>query len=288
MEKICEICKNRLLDDDEIISCPDCGREYHRKCWKTTGCCADAECQEKAKEKTAEAEQNKKEEILKTNKIEEKPMQCTKCGMDLLAGQKFCPKCGNKIQVMEHRTCVNCNSVIGANMKFCPNCGSTGDNNKFYVQQKKKLLPFYKKPIFIIGAILIVVLLILLVSGGGGKEKNGENSPKLSETEKSAVALTEIYEEYCSGTWATIAADGSCLTIDTNPYDKDDYIDYEAYMAILSVNKELALPEALGQRMQSTSALDGRQEYDTEKYTISWKYHPDKGLEVIYEINRNQ
>lgn len=283
MVKICEICKEKILDDDEIISCPDCGREYHRKCWKTTGCCADAECREKAKEKKAESEQKKKEEPQKIDKTEEKLMQCPKCGEKLLAEQKFCPKCGNKTQVMEHRTCVNCNSIIGANMKFCPNCGSTGDNNKFYEQNKKKLVPFYKKPIFIVASILIVIIMLFSAFMG-----DGEESSELSEAEKCAVELTELYEKYCLSIWATVAEDGSYLTIDTNPYDIDDYIDYDAHTAIVSVNKELGLPEALEQRMLSTNALDGRQEYVAERYTISWKYHPNNGLEVIYEVNQNQ
>lgn len=56
MEKICLICNNAIAEGEETCSCPDCGKVYHVKCWKTAGCCADPECRKKAAEKaTAEA-----------------------------------------------------------------------------------------------------------------------------------------------------------------------------------------------------------------------------------------
>ena len=40
--------------------------------------------------------------------------------------------------------------------------------------------------------------------------------------------LQAIYDEYCTSSFAEIASDGSYLSVDTNPFDKDDYMDYEA------------------------------------------------------------
>lgn len=58
--KICEICKNIIEENDEIISCPDCGREFHKKCWRLTGkCCVNEECRQKASERK-EVERNQK------------------------------------------------------------------------------------------------------------------------------------------------------------------------------------------------------------------------------------
>ena len=35
--------------------------------------------------------------------------------------------------------------------------------------------------------------------------------------------------------------------------------------------------------MMKTTALMGRQSAETDKYKVSWTYHPDNGLEVTYE-----
>jgi hypothetical protein len=96
--------------------------------------------------------------------------------------------------------------------------------------------------------------------------------------------LVAIYNEYCTSTYATVGVDGSYLTIDTNPDDEDDYIDYDAYQAIISVNEELGLPDSVLNSMGQTRALDGVQSYSTDELDISWTYHPDKGLCVNYSL----
>ena len=92
------------------------------------------------------------------------------------------------------------------------------------------------------------------------------------------------------------ATDGSYLKLDTNPYDKgfDDMSYTELSMinnvqsdtleAIQYVNKELGFTDALYSKMMETSALMGRQTDENNKYRVSWTYHPDSGLEVVYEI----
>lgn len=94
-----------------------------------------------------------------------------------------------------------------------------------------------------------------------------------------------IYKEYCDSTWASVSKDGSYLKIDTNPNNIDDYFDYDAYKAVILVNDALGLPESLLEKMGSTRALDGTQVQRYENITVTWTYHPDNGLEVIYEVN---
>ena len=53
--------------------------------------------------------------------------------------------------------------------------------------------------------------------------------------------------------------------------------------AIEYCNKELGFTEAVFQRMIETTSLMGRQTADSSRYTVSWTYHPDRGLEVMYE-----
>lgn len=88
----------------------------------------------------------------------------------------------------------------------------------------------------------------------------------------------------------TRAADGSYLKIDTNPNNEDDdsifyntAVAQDSLNAIKFVNEKLGFPDSLYQKMISTTALMGRQTEENKKFVVSWSYHPDKGLEVMYE-----
>lgn len=90
-------------------------------------------------------------------------------------------------------------------------------------------------------------------------------------------------------------ADGSYLKIDTNPYDRD-FEELQVWEAatfarkqqdsldgIKFMNQKLGFTDAVYSQMLETSALMGRQTAETGKYRVSWTYHPDQGLEVMYE-----
>ena len=91
--------------------------------------------------------------------------------------------------------------------------------------------------------------------------------------------------------------DGSYMKIDTNPDDKDidDMTTLELMLysstsedsldAIEYVNERLGFSGAVFDDMLNTTALMGRQRQSNRKYTVSWTYHPDRGLEVTYEKN---
>lgn len=86
------------------------------------------------------------------------------------------------------------------------------------------------------------------------------------------------------------ASDDSYMKIDTNPdnIESDSMlyntrVEEDSLSAIKFVNEKLGFSSALYQKMLSTTALMGRQEQENEKYIVSWSYHPDKGLEVMYE-----
>ena len=76
------------------------------------------------------------------------------------------------------------------------------------------------------------------------------------------------------------------MKVDTNPNDIDDYIDFDAYYAIEDINSKLGFSSALFSKMGETSAMDGRQSDSNDKYSVSWKYHPDNGMEVTYEVKK--
>ena len=100
----------------------------------------------------------------------------------------------------------------------------------------------------------------------------------------------KIYRECdCFTLWADYGSD--YLSIDTNPYNADSdsslstkYLS-DALKAIKKINAELDLPTYLYDEMVSTRALDGRQSYTGKKVSVSWRYHPDNGLEVTYSKN---
>lgn len=96
--------------------------------------------------------------------------------------------------------------------------------------------------------------------------------------------LKSIGDKYSGEPFCTIAEDGSYIMIDTNPYNKEDeYFDFDANGAIMEINKELDFPGSVYAQMTSTRAIDGIQKVEHNGMSARWTYHPDKGLEVMYE-----
>lgn len=99
----------------------------------------------------------------------------------------------------------------------------------------------------------------------------------------SGTSLKSVAREYKDEPFCTVAGDGSYLEIDTNPYDVDDYYSSGADNAIEDINKKLGLSDSVYRKMTGTRALDGVQAVEENGVRVRWTYHPDKGLEVIYE-----
>ncbi len=49
---------------------------------------------------------------------------CSNCGMILSAKSKFCPECGNKIEIKKSLFCTKCGEPIVEGEKFCSSCGT--------------------------------------------------------------------------------------------------------------------------------------------------------------------
>ena len=126
-------------------------------------------------------------------------------------------------------------------------------------------------------AVIVGVILAIVLLGGSRFDFNKE--------------FSDIrYEDWC-----TIAEDGTWMRLDTNPTDMDsDDMGYAYYSEtfnpcndkIEQVNTELGFSSAVFKKMGETTWSQGRQTESTEKFTVSWTYHPDKGLEVLYEVKK--
>lgn len=43
------------------------------------------------------------------------------------------------------------------------------------------------------------------------------------------------------------------------------------------------LPESINERMKTTNSMDGKVTETVDGIKVTWSYHPDRGLEVMYE-----
>lgn len=171
---------------------------------------------------------------------------CVKCGAELLSDQAFCPKCGQKVG---EKLAVPTEDKESAKL-------ATGSN-------KNKVISGAVVGVVVIAAVAVCVLL-------DDKAKGPD--------------LQAIYDEYCSTSFASVALDGSYLSVDTNPSDLDDHTNYEAYNAIKKINEALGFPESVLYKMNQTRSLDGIQTYSNTNLEVSWTYHPNRGLEVNYSL----
>lgn len=169
--------------------------------------------------------------------------------------------------------CKKCGAVLQEGQAFCPKCGQKAGEVPVDIPKKSG-----KKKLVLAGvvaAVVVIAVVLVLVIGGIKPDFN------------------KMYPELAGKAWCTIASDGSYMKIDTNPYDQDDddfgWTEYTLYMKpanemIEQVNKDLGFSAALYEKMQNVTWSQGLQAESNDKYTVTYSYHPDKGLEVMYEV----
>jgi hypothetical protein len=109
---------------------------------------------------------------------------------------------------------------------------------------------------------LLVVSCFLVVFSGCGQIRETKLKQKLVEAQKIHIRCK-------------LSHDGLSLSFNAPITD-----------SIPEINKVLGIPDSVYDKMQHTRALDGRQEQKTADFTVSWTYHPDDGLNVLWEINQ--
>ncbi len=205
----------------------------------------------------------------------------------------FCPKCGSNVSD-ESTFCANCGSRIDSASVVETESVETFNQNppekpepkalKFFKEKKKIWVPIVCATVAV---IILIVVLVTTLSPDKSRNDDGTSNSSNSSQSSSKPDFFDLYLEYCNYIWADYASDGSYLSIDTNPYDYDDSgMDYiDAYYAIENVNKALGLPQSVLREMEETTWSMGKQTKTYDQFTVSWTYHPDKGLEVLYSLN---
>ncbi|MBQ9955140.1 MAG: zinc ribbon domain-containing protein [Eggerthellaceae bacterium] len=197
--------------------------------------------------------------------------------------------------------CANCGNEMAEEAKYCPNCGTSNgspivpsagvvpqDNRRvyddaprmnasapvaesIYPERGRAAKKGVSKPV-LIGAVAMVVALVVCV----GVFALAKGAP--------AVDFARQYNDIALERFCEIAEDGSYMQLDTNPLDIEDEVLLDAWYAIERVNEELGFPDSVAAKMGETRSLDGMQEAETEDVRVTWTYHPDNGLEVMYEL----
>jgi hypothetical protein len=100
-------------------------------------------------------------------------------------------------------------------------------------------------------------------------------------------SFVAVGEETRDGDYIQLSSDRLSIFVDTNPRNRDGYSNFETMTDIQTIHNRLELPDSLYQNMLTTRALDGRQSRTFNNLLISWSYHPNQGLSVVYELILN-
>ncbi len=216
---------------------------------------------------------------------------CVKCGRLLAPNQRYCPACGtekkDRTKPVEVKTikCKKCGTQVPADKLFCTNCGQRINDppqsqiklnygTELDLKPKDEPAPKpepeqKKKSSFKYIAIGVAAVLAIIIFFSNAKVKD----------------FNKLYQkEYGSKAWCTITTDGSKMVIDTNPGDQPDTMVSEAYDKIITINSQLGFTGDVFRAMQTTRFVDGVMNAENDKYKVSWRYHPDIGLEATYTI----
>ncbi|MBE5802223.1 MAG: zinc ribbon domain-containing protein [Clostridiales bacterium] len=211
------------------------------------------------------------------------PNACLKCGYVLDDEQLFCPKCGTPKGKNPALVCTKCGRDLAPGQEFCAFCGqkvaapaAESGLQKAFAKVGKAYKGLSKPLQIIIPAVVALLIIAAIVLG--------------IVLGNATVDFREIFPDMVGNKWASFASDGTWMRIDTNPnnLDSDDYSDYTTVLAasgaVNTVNEKLGFPSSIANKMDHTTWSMGRQTESTDKYIVTWTYHPDKGLEVLYEV----
>lgn len=193
---------------------------------------------------------------------------CTNCGNKLPEGSSFCNNCGTALTETQNEHLqpeTTQPSQLSHDTQTTQEPIHQNNNSKLKLPNKKLLF------ILIPAAIVVIAIICVFVFVGGGPQKPD---------------FRALYNDLSDNYGWTLGSDGSYLSVDTNVYDIDDYSNTSIMYSIKDMNKNLGLPDSLWNDMLNTTWSMGKQQetYKNIGITVSWTYHPDKGMEVTYKL----
>ena len=88
----CPVCEKPMLEDDDIVVCPECGAPYHRACYMEKGSCIFTELHEKGENWMPPAPPTAPNTV-----SEIKDQECPNCGVLNAHSAMFCNICGTSL-----------------------------------------------------------------------------------------------------------------------------------------------------------------------------------------------
>lgn len=101
---------------------------------------------------------------------------------------------------------------------------------------------------------------------------------KKKQAEKIAIGKLISANAKCISDGTKIASDNKSIQVDS--FGK---YDFSSLSDVQTIIESLDLPDSLYDEMCATNALMGRQSDTYDGFEISWSYHPDNGLDVIFK-----
>lgn len=213
-------------------------------------------------------------------KADDETKACDRCGAVYHKAcweknQRSCVGCGFEEKHIQSipvaNACKKCGTHLEDSQLYCPKCGTPRKKEKSNILQKYNSRIHGKLPVFIVIFVVIIIGIIFFIA------------------HNSKIDFNDDFSHYADKCWCEIAEDGTWMKLDTNP---ENYKYYEVYTddrvacetAIESINKQLGFPSSLTEKMNNTTWDEGKQKDKAGKVTVSWTYHPYKGLEVMYEV----
>ena len=118
----------------------------------------------------------------------------------------------------------------------------------------------------------VLLLGVGVVIGSAIGSSSDESTPDSKPPFAAAKQKCAAYSPH-----AKLGDGGRSLTISGEGKERDGL----PYTAVSCILREVDTPDAVIAQMESTRALDGRQQAQWGHIQASWTYHPDNGLQVI-------
>lgn len=101
----CPVCNSYLMEEDDIVVCPECGAPHHRDCWNYLGHCGCEELHKKGESwQGPKDSSNYKSEDTQSHSQSEQGVICPVCHEKNPPNTLFCNRCGNPLMQQEART----------------------------------------------------------------------------------------------------------------------------------------------------------------------------------------